>query len=152
MLAWHKVCKDGGPDGRDVGFCRNVTENPSFGLCGRNARTLAPGRRQTNLIAARRREHSRTPDELYRIMEACSRGPVLELSAREQRPSWTSWGHEVARVCSRSRRSQLLRLTLVAPTIVEAIIDGRQPAELQLDDLLEGFPLDRGSRRPGSEA
>ena len=25
---------------------------------------------------------------------------------------------------------------------VEAILDGRQPAELQLDDLLEGFPLE----------
>jgi hypothetical protein len=24
---------------------------------------------------------------------------------------------------------------------VEAILDGRQPAELQLDDLLDGFPL-----------
>jgi hypothetical protein len=35
-----------------------------------------------------------------------------------------------------------LRLTLLAPDIVEAILDGRQPAELQLDDLLEGFPLE----------
>ena len=38
--------------------------------------------------------------------------------------------------------SRLLRLTLLAPEIVEAILDGRQPAELQLDDLLEGFPLE----------
>ena len=30
----------------------------------------------------------------------------------------------------------------MAPEIVEAIIDGRQPAELHLDDLLKGFPLD----------
>ena len=37
--------------------------------------------------------------------------------------------------------SRVLRLTLLAPEIVEAILDGRQPAELQLDDLLEGFPL-----------
>ena len=35
--------------------------------------------------------------------------------------------------------SRILRLTLLAPEIVEAILDGRQPAELQLDDLLEGF-------------
>ena len=34
--------------------------------------------------------------------------------------------------------SRMLRLTLLAPEIVEAILDGRQPAELQLDDLLEG--------------
>jgi hypothetical protein len=38
--------------------------------------------------------------------------------------------------------SRVLRLTLLAPEIVEAILDGRQPAELQLDDLLTGFPLE----------
>ena len=38
--------------------------------------------------------------------------------------------------------SRVLRLTLLAPEIVEAILDGRQPAELQLDDLLRGFPLE----------
>jgi hypothetical protein len=37
--------------------------------------------------------------------------------------------------------SRVLRLTLLAPEIVEAILDGRQPAELQLDNLLDGFPL-----------
>jgi hypothetical protein len=38
--------------------------------------------------------------------------------------------------------SRILRLTLLAPEIVEAILDGRQPAALQLDDLLNGLPLD----------
>ena len=38
--------------------------------------------------------------------------------------------------------SRMLRLTLLAPEIVEAILDGRQPAEMQLDDLLKGFPLE----------
>ena len=37
--------------------------------------------------------------------------------------------------------SRVLRLRLLAPEIVEAILDGRQPAGLQLDDLLEPFPL-----------
>jgi hypothetical protein len=37
--------------------------------------------------------------------------------------------------------SRVLRLTLLAPELVEAILDGRQPAEMQLDDLLAGFPL-----------
>ena len=37
--------------------------------------------------------------------------------------------------------SRVLRLTLLSPEIVEAILDGRQSAEMQLDDLLKGFPL-----------
>ena len=43
--------------------------------------------------------------------------------------------------------SRLLRLTLLAPEIVEAILDGRQPAGLQLDDLLERFPLEWEAQR-----
>ena len=43
--------------------------------------------------------------------------------------------------------SRVLRLTLLAPEIVEAILDGRQPAELQLDDLLKGFPMDWEEQR-----
>jgi N6-adenosine-specific RNA methylase IME4 len=98
MLVWHKVRKDGGSDGRGVGFYfRNVSESVLFGVRGRNARTLAPGRRQTNLIASRKREHSRKPDELYPIIEACSREPFLELFARDTRPGWTSWGQELER-------------------------------------------------------
>ena len=38
--------------------------------------------------------------------------------------------------------SRVLRLTLLAPEIVEAILDGRQPTEIGLDDLLAGFPLE----------
>ena len=43
--------------------------------------------------------------------------------------------------------SRVLRMTLLAPDIVEAILDGRQPAEMQLDNLLEGFPLDWQDQR-----
>ena len=82
-IVWHKVRKDGGPDGRGVGFYfRNVTELVLFGIRGKNARTLAPGRRQVNFLATQKREHSRKPDELYGIIEACSTGPYLELFAR----------------------------------------------------------------------
>ena len=39
------------------------------------------------------------------------------------------------------------RLTLLAPEIVEAILDGRQPAEPQLDDMPERSPAGRDSAR-----
>ncbi|NOZ19891.1 MAG: S-adenosylmethionine-binding protein [Planctomycetes bacterium] len=94
-IVWYKIRKDGGPDRRGVGFYfRNVTELVLFGVRGKNARTLKPGRTQANLLATRKREHSRKPDELYDIIEACSPGPYLELFARHSRPGWSQWGNE----------------------------------------------------------
>jgi N6-adenosine-specific RNA methylase IME4 len=94
-LVWHKVRKDGGSDGRGVGFYfRNVTELVLFGVRGRNARTRDAGRRQVNYLSSRKREHSRKPDELYAIIEACSPGPYLELFARGVREGWTAWGNQ----------------------------------------------------------
>lgn len=94
-LIWHKVRKDGGSDGRGVGFYfRNVTEIILFGVRGKNARTLAPGRRQVNYLSSRKREHSRKPDEQYSIIESCSPGPFLEMFARGERDRWTSWGDQ----------------------------------------------------------
>ncbi|MBX5447682.1 MAG: S-adenosylmethionine-binding protein [Acidothermus cellulolyticus] len=105
MIVWVKRRKDGGPDGRGVGFYfRNVTEPILFGVRGR-MRTLAPGRSQVNLIETRKREHSRKPDEQYDIIEACSPGPYLELFARYPRPGWTAWGLEASPdVVPRGRR------------------------------------------------
>lgn len=95
-LIWHKVRKDGGSDGRGVGFYfRNVTELVLFGVRG-SMRTLAPGRRQVNLFATRKREHSRKPDELYPVIEACSPGPFLELFARYPQEGWSAWGDEAS--------------------------------------------------------
>lgn len=94
-IVWHKVRKDGGPDGRGVGFYfRNVTELILFGIKGKNARTLAPGRRQVNYLATRKREHSRKPDEQYDLIESCSWGPYLELFGRGIREGWTVWGNQ----------------------------------------------------------
>jgi N6-adenosine-specific RNA methylase IME4 len=95
-LVWHKIRKDGGSDGRGVGFYfRNVTELVLFGVRGR-LRTEPPARRQVNLLATRKREHSRKPDELYPLIEACSLGPRLELFARYPRQGWCVWGDEAA--------------------------------------------------------
>ena len=94
-IVWYKIRKDGGPDRRGVGFYfRNVTELLLFGVRGKKARTLKPGRTQENIIVARKREHSRKPDEQYDIIESCSWGPYIELFARGSRPGWFSWGNE----------------------------------------------------------
>jgi len=94
-IVWHKIRKDGGPDGRGVGFYfRNVTELLLFGVRGKNARTLAPGRRQVNFMATQKREHSRKPDEAFPLIESCSSGPYLELFARGPRSGWTVWGNQ----------------------------------------------------------
>lgn len=93
-LVWAKRRKDGGPDGRGVGFYfRNVTELILFGVRG-SMRTLQPGRSQVNMIETRKREHSRKPDEQYDLIEACSPGPYLEMFARYPREGWSAWGNE----------------------------------------------------------
>ena len=93
-IIWHKIRKDGGPDGRGVGFYfRNTTEIILFGVRG-NMRTLDPGRRQVNIIKTQKQEHSRKPEELYSVIEQCSPGPYLELFARGGRDGWDVWGNQ----------------------------------------------------------
>jgi N6-adenosine-specific RNA methylase IME4 len=94
-IIWHKLRKDGGSDGRGVGFYfRNVTEILLFGVRGKNARTQQLGRTQVNYLGTRKREHSRKPDEQYALIEGCSPGPYLELFARGARSGWTVWGSQ----------------------------------------------------------
>lgn len=93
-IVWYKIRKDGGPDGRGVGFYfRNVTELLLFGVKG-HLRTLEPGRRQVNLITSRKGAHSRKPSAVYDLISRCSPGPYLELFARERMDGWTQWGDE----------------------------------------------------------
>ena len=93
-IVWAKRRKDGGPDGRGVGFYfRNVTELLLFGVRG-SMRTLSPARSQVNMIESRKREHSRKPDEQYDLIESCSPGPYLELFARHPQSGWIAWGDE----------------------------------------------------------
>jgi len=111
-LVWAKRRKDGGPDGRGVGFYfRNTTELVLFGTRGK-LRTSSPARRQVNIIETRKREHSRKPDEQYPIIESCSPGPYLELFARYPRPGWQAWGAEAgAGVVPRGRQHPMYRGT-----------------------------------------
>lgn len=93
-LVWHKIRKDGGPDGRGVGFYfRNTTELILFGIRG-SMRTLDPGRTQVNIIKTMKQEHSRKPEEQYDLIQRCSPGPYLEMFARGSRPGWVLWGNQ----------------------------------------------------------
>lgn len=103
-VVWYKVRKDGGPDGRGVGFYfRNVTELLLFGVKGQ-LRTLAPGRRQVNVLVSRKEEHSKKPDSVYRLIERCSPGPYCELFSRQRVPGWSPWGDQVDSYAPRRRR------------------------------------------------
>ena len=95
-IIWAKRRKDGGPDGRGVGFYfRNVTEMLLFGVKG-SMRTLPPARSQVNMIETRKREHSRKPDEQYDLIKRCSPGPYLEMFARYPHDGWVTWGDEAS--------------------------------------------------------
>jgi len=86
-----------------------------FGTRG-NMRTLPPGRRQVNLIATQKREHSRKPEEIFPIIEACSRGPFLELFAREKRSGWSQWGNELEKFSSAEIVDNLLTTQPLLPS------------------------------------
>lgn len=105
-LVWYKVREDGGPDGRGCGFYyRNVTELCLFGVKG-SLRTREAGRRQVNVIEARKTRHSAKPAALYDVIEACSYGPFCELFARQRRSGWTAWGDGLEkRECGRLART-----------------------------------------------
>ncbi len=125
-IVWHKIRKDGGPDGRGVGFYfRNTTELVLFGVRGRDVRTLPPGRRQVNIVKTMKREHSRKPDELYDLVEACSWGPFLELFARGSRPGWTGWGDQAGDYVpswpTYSNHSQAEAMPLAEPRQAESL-------------------------------
>ena len=65
------------------------------------------------------------------MLEAGDRGTVSEIAAKEKiNPSYVS---------------RVLRLTLLAPAIVEAILDGRQPEGMTLPGLMEGVAAWRGA-------
>ncbi len=91
-LVWHKVLADGTqrPAGRGLLLPQRHRAGALRGA-GQPA-DAGPGRRQVNLLATRKREHSRKPEQLYDVVEACSPGPYLELFARYPRLGWTALG------------------------------------------------------------
>ena len=80
-------------------------------------------------------------------------GAGLPLAVRKQRGGRKPGGYgtidelAAAEKINSSYVSRLLRLTLLAPDIVEAILDGRQPAGMTLPILMEPFPVEWGKQR-----
>lgn len=68
-----------------------------------------------------------------RLMESGRFASVTELAEAEK--------------INQSYLCRVLRLTLLAPDIVEAILDGRQPAGLQMDTLLKPMQLEWAAQR-----
>ncbi|MBI2717207.1 MAG: hypothetical protein HYX36_00360 [Rhizobiales bacterium] len=68
-----------------------------------------------------------------RLLESGQYASVAELAAAEK--------------INQSYVCRVLRLTLLAPDIVELILDGMQPTELQMDVLLKPFPVGWGEQR-----
>ena len=62
-----------------------------------------------------------------RLLESGECASITELAAAEK--------------IDRSYLCRVLRLTLLAPELVEAIVDGRQPKEVTLPALMRGFPV-----------
>jgi len=73
-------------------YFRSYTELLLFGVRGklRLFRHDLP-----DYVVERRTDHSRKPQAAYRLIEAASPGPRLELFARERRAGWQVWGNEV---------------------------------------------------------
>lgn len=54
-------------------------------------------RSERDFIFAKRREHSRKPDEQYERIQRMYSGPYLEMFARQSFPGWTCWGNQTSK-------------------------------------------------------
>lgn len=91
-------------------YFRGQHELLLFGVRGRLP--AMNGRRISTVIHAPRREHSRKPEEVYRIIELSSPLPRVELFARDTHAGWDSWGNEVDSHVNQERLWHVLGGTL----------------------------------------
>lgn len=91
-FTWVKTRADGVPISNGLGhYTRSNSELCLLGVRGSMPRKA---RNVSQVLMARRREHSRKPDEQYdRIMRLFA-GPYLELFARQQWTGWDVWGNQ----------------------------------------------------------
>ena len=90
MLTWVKDRMGTGE------WLRGQTEHCLLGVRGKPA--FLRGDR-TTILQAPRREHSRKPEEFYRLVEALCPGNKLELFSREERQGWKTHGVQAGLFC-----------------------------------------------------
>jgi N6-adenosine-specific RNA methylase IME4 len=89
MGAWAKQSKSGQHWQFGAGYLlRSAAE---FFFVGTRGRPQQLSRASRNLIVAAVREHSRKPDEIYKLIEATWPGPYVELFARYPHAGWQQW-------------------------------------------------------------
>jgi N6-adenosine-specific RNA methylase IME4 len=98
ILTWEKVTKAGKTRIGNSHWFRSATEHCIVATTGKvpafNSYSKLAAR-TPNLIKAERREHSRKPDQFYRLVEEVCTGSKLEMFARQRREGWDCWGNQV---------------------------------------------------------
>ncbi|MEM7581300.1 MAG: MT-A70 family methyltransferase [Cyanobacteria bacterium P01_A01_bin.80] len=96
ILTWEKVSKSGNPRIGTGHWLRNCTEHCFLGIKGK-VPSFSHSKKLTNestIIRAERREHSRKPEEFFKLVEKLCPESKLEMFARQKRQGWDSWGNE----------------------------------------------------------
>lgn len=92
MITWVKVKEDGKTPSMKTGYYyRGATEHCLF--CVRGKLHLV-GPAHPTAFLTKRLPHSVKPKYFYRMVEAQSPGPYLELFSRRRRKGWHHWGNE----------------------------------------------------------
>jgi N6-adenosine-specific RNA methylase IME4 len=85
------------PKGQGFAFGGGFTTRKNVEVCwlGRRGKPRRNAKDVRELIIARRRQHSRKPDEIYPRIEGFCDGPYVELFARQRWPGWLAWGDQI---------------------------------------------------------
>lgn len=76
-------------------YFRGKAEFLLFAVRGRGTAVRTDDKYVLGLIEAPAQKHSVKPQETYDLIERRSKGPYLEMFAREPRRGWTTWGDEL---------------------------------------------------------
>ena len=98
ILTWEKIAQNGKTRFGNGHWLRSSTEHCLIATKGKVPAFSSHSevaRRTSNLLKAERREHSRKPDEFYRLVESICAGSKLDMFSRQVREGWTAWGNEI---------------------------------------------------------